>query len=167
MKKTETTLLTITILHNSETNEILLINRPEELGFPGFIGPGGKIELTESFSEGAAREVKEETGLTVKPEDLIYKGVDEFVIPGENYRYIVFHYITNTYEGNLLANPREGKPTWVSLNKLDEIQMQDWFRRRIPHFFQEGTFEISTQYNGVDRNPTSQSIRQLAKEGTS
>lgn len=161
MRKIETTLLTMTILHNRDTNKILLIDRPKELGFPGFLGPGGKIELTESFSEGAAREVREETGLIVEPEDLNYKGVDEFVIPNDNYRYIVFNYVTSKFKGELLGNSPEGTPKWVSLDELDTIAMQDWFKRRLPMFFEKGTFEISAILEDLKSAPIKEKIKKF------
>jgi len=83
MQKIEATLLTMVIVHDEKRGEILLVNRPSKLGFPGYLGPGGKIELTESFAEGAVRELREETGLLVNPEDLIYKGVDEYILVNE------------------------------------------------------------------------------------
>ncbi|MBB6454753.1 8-oxo-dGTP diphosphatase [Salirhabdus euzebyi] len=161
MKKITTTLLTMTIIHNVQKNEVLLINRPEKLGFPGYIGAGGKIELTESFSEGASREIKEETGLSVRPEDLIYKGVDEFTLLNDNYRYIVFNYLATVYSGELLAQPPEGELKWVSMDKLEDVPMQSWFRRRLPYFFQEGTFEISITHEELKTPPLREKIVKL------
>jgi 8-oxo-dGTP diphosphatase len=37
-------------------DKVLLMNRPDKLGFPGYLGPGGKVEFPESISEGAVRE---------------------------------------------------------------------------------------------------------------
>lgn len=60
-------------------DRVLLMNRPDSKGFPGYLAPGGKIEFPESLTEGAIREVYEETGLRVS--GLIYKGLDEYVVP--------------------------------------------------------------------------------------
>jgi 8-oxo-dGTP diphosphatase len=49
-------------------DKVLLINRPDNKGYPGYLAPGGKLEFPESFTEGVVREVWEETGLRVKPE---------------------------------------------------------------------------------------------------
>lgn len=80
-------------------DKVLLLDRPSNKGFPGFIAPGGKLDFPESLTEGAAREVYEETGLRVS--NLIYKGLDEFVDVKKNYRYMVFNYLTSTFEGKL------------------------------------------------------------------
>ncbi len=46
-------------------NQVLLLNRQHD-DFKGWIQLGGKVEFPESFFEAAVREVKEETGLTVR-----------------------------------------------------------------------------------------------------
>ncbi|MEK4149831.1 8-oxo-dGTP diphosphatase [Robertmurraya sp. FSL W8-0741] len=121
-------------------DKVLLINRPSERGFPGYIAAGGKVDFPESLTEGAIREVREETGLMVK--ELIYKGLAEFVDPQQNYRYMVFNYLAKSFEGELLDNPPEGELRWVPIKEALNLPMQPWFRRRFPLFFEKGTFEI-------------------------
>lgn len=53
-----------------DKDNILLINRPDKLGFPGYLGPGGKVDFPESITEGAVREIREETELIVKSETI-------------------------------------------------------------------------------------------------
>lgn len=56
----------LTMCMIQDGNNILLLNRPIEKGFPGYIAPGGKVDFPESIVGGAIREVREETGLIVK-----------------------------------------------------------------------------------------------------
>ncbi len=105
-------------------DRVLLLNRPGSKGFPGYIGPGGKVEFPESFTEGAAREVVEETGLRVRPEHLEFKGIDEYVDPKNQYRGIVFNYITTIFEGELLADPPEGELAWVRIEDALSLPMK-------------------------------------------
>ncbi|PEC82526.1 8-oxo-dGTP diphosphatase [Bacillus cereus] len=121
-------------------NEVLLIKRPDRLGFPGYIAPGGKVDFPESIVKAAKREVKEETGLLVS--NLSFKGLDEYVNPKENVRYMVFNYWTDSFDGELLMNPPEGELLWVPIDEALNLPMQDWFKERFPLFFEKGTFEI-------------------------
>ncbi|AYF05855.1 MULTISPECIES: 8-oxo-dGTP diphosphatase [Bacillus] len=121
-------------------NEVLLIQRPDRLGFPGYIAPGGKVDFPESIVKAAKREVKEETGLLVS--NLSFKGLDEYVNPKENVRYMVFNYWTDSFDGELLMNPPEGELLWVPIDEALNLPMQDWFKERFPLFFEKGTFEI-------------------------
>lgn len=144
-----------------DENKILLINRPDKLGFPGYLGPGGKVDFPESITEGAVRELREETGLIVKPEDLIFKGIDEYVVPKTNYRYMVFNYLVKKYKGDLLANPPEGELHWVNINDALELPMQSWFKRRLPLFFEKGTFEISVVWDEDNKSSIEDKLRIL------
>ncbi|GGE63558.1 8-oxo-dGTP diphosphatase [Priestia taiwanensis] len=121
-------------------DKVLLMKRPNHLGFPGYLAPGGKVEFPESIVHGTAREVKEETGLTVS--NLIFKGLDEYVNPKERVRYMVFNYWTDTFEGELLENPPEGALMWVPIDESENLPMQDWFRERFQLLLEPGTFEI-------------------------
>ncbi|WP_270607992.1 8-oxo-dGTP diphosphatase [Bacillus mobilis] len=123
-----------------QNNEVLLIQRPDHLGFPGYIAPGGIVDFPESIVQAAKREVKEETGLLVS--NLTFKGLDEYVNPKENVRYMVFNYWTDSFDGELLMNPPEGELLWVLIDEALNLPMQDWFKERFPLFFEKGTFEI-------------------------
>jgi 8-oxo-dGTP diphosphatase len=122
-------------------SRVLLIKRPDERGFPGYIAPGGKVDYPESLVEGAIREVREETGLIVKA--IVYKGLEEFLDPATGLRYMVFNYLADVVEGELLEDPPEGELLWVERDEALELPMQDWFKRRFPKFFESGTFEWS------------------------
>lgn len=153
----ETELYTMVMIEKE--GQLLLIERPSDKGFPGYIAPGGKIDFPESPAEGAEREVREETGLTVK--SLKFKGIDEFVIPRKNYRYIVYNYLAEDIDGDLLEDPPEGKLKWINRKEVMDLPMQPWFQRRLPYFFKEGVFEIHSKWDGNDQNEAEVTIREL------
>ena len=95
-------------------NEVLLQNRVKD-DWRGFAPPGGHIEPGESIVESVIREMREETGLTVKNPKLC--GVKQFPIPEG--RYVVFLFLVKEYEGELVSSD-EGEMEWIPLDRLDE-----------------------------------------------
>ncbi|MGM0827344.1 MAG: NUDIX domain-containing protein [Bacillota bacterium] len=156
--KVETVMYSLVMIQRGD--KVLLLNRPEKKEYPGYIAPGGKIDFPESPAAGAIREVREETGLQV--EKLRYKGLDEYVVPEKGFRYIVYNYLAYETTGELLENPPEGELVWVSKSEALDLPMQHFFKRKFPLFFEAGTFEIHTSWNGIDKETAEVTIRQLS-----
>ena len=95
----------------------LLQNRLKS-DWAGFFLPGGHIEAGESIVESVIREVKEETGLTIYNPKLC--GVKQF--PIESGRYLVFLFIADKFDGNLVSSS-EGKMYWINKNQLDNYNL--------------------------------------------
>lgn len=133
-----------TVCMIQDGNKVLLIHRTHD-SFKGFIPPGGKVDFPESIVQGAIREVQEETGLFVK--NIIYKGLYEYVNPKAKERYMIFNYLATEFEGELLQDPPEGTLHWVDIQDLNTIEMPLSMRRRIPYFFEPGTFEIQVTWD--------------------
>jgi len=157
LETNDTKVVLYTMCLVKDNDKILLLNRPNKLGFPGWIGPGGKVDFPESLTEGAIREVWEETGLRIN--DLVYKGLDEYVDPKQNFRYMVFNYLATSFEGELLQNPPEGELKWVPIKEALNYPMQSWFKRRFPLFFEEGTFEIYEIYDQDEKITIKESVK--------
>ncbi|WRP08598.1 8-oxo-dGTP diphosphatase [Rossellomorea aquimaris] len=156
--KVETVMYSLVMIQRGE--KVLLLNRPERKEYPGYIAPGGKVDFPESPAAGAIREVREETGLHI--EKLRYKGLDEYVVPENRFRYIVYNYLAYETSGELLDNPPEGDLVWVPKADALDLPMQPFFKRKFPLFFEEGTFEIHTSWDGSDKKTAEVIIRILS-----
>ena len=114
MKRVETVELTNLCLIR-RGGEILLQNRVKA-DWRGLALPGGHVEPGESFVDSVIREMKEETGLTVKNPRL--RGVKQFPIDGG--RYIVFLYETTEFEGEL-RDSEEGGVAWYPRDQVPNL----------------------------------------------
>ena len=97
-------------------NRILLIRRGKEPAKGEWAIPGGRVELGETMREAVAREIMEETCVSIRPGELVY--FFETIQPDPDGR-IRFHYTIFDFMAEYLAgepNPRDDAmdARWVS-----------------------------------------------------
>lgn len=83
-----------------------------------YIGVGGKFEAGESPEECLLREVKEETGLTLR--SYAFRGVVTFVFDGES--EYMFLYTADGFEGTL-TDCNEGELHWIDKDALPSLSL--------------------------------------------
>ena len=118
MGRTERAELTVLCLLEND-GRVLLQDRVKD-NWHGYALPGGHVEPGESFVEAAVREMREETGLTIKDPRLA--GVKQFPIEGG--RYVVFLFRASDWEGTLCSSD-EGRMEWVERSTLGERETVD------------------------------------------
>ncbi|CCV64500.1 MutT/NUDIX family protein [Alteracholeplasma palmae J233] len=124
-------------------DEILVLDRIDP-NWKGLTFPGGHVEKDESFNQSVIREVFEETGLTIKNPRIC--GMKQFTSKNKEYRYIVFLYKTNEFEGELQSS-NEGKVFWINKNDLEKYQAVPDFHELYEIFNKE---ELSENFNYFD-----------------
>lgn len=131
------------MIQNPETKDVLVQRRVKY--WCGITFPGGHVENGESFYDSAVREVKEETGLTVKR--LEYCGCVHWHNTDTNDKYIVFFYKTTDYEGELLKATDEGEVFFTPIDSIKDMPLSPNFDKYLDVFLNDRYTEIFCNWN--------------------
>ncbi|MBR7927423.1 8-oxo-dGTP diphosphatase [Aerococcaceae bacterium zg-ZUI334] len=123
-------------------SKVLVIDRKAK-DWPGITFPGGHVEYGESFSESVVREIKEETGLTIKCPQLC--GIKDWL--EDNIRYVVLFYKTAYFEGELQSSD-EGDVWWEELENLPNLNLSLDMLDMIRVFTEENLSEFYYRLDG-------------------
>ncbi|HWL96194.1 MAG TPA: NUDIX domain-containing protein [Nocardioidaceae bacterium] len=105
-------------LVRDEQGRLLMVQRGHAPAAGTWSIPGGRVEAGESDAEAVAREVLEETGLVVKPGELV--GTVERPTPSGDV-YDIFDYAAEVVSGELAAASDADDARWVGDAELLEL----------------------------------------------
>ena len=148
MSRTEITELTVLCLIHDEERYLLQDRVSED--WKGYTLPGGHVEPGESIVDAVIREMKEETGLTIRFPRLC--GIKQFPLKDGDYskgRYLVFLYETSAFEGELISSD-EGAMHWVEKKDINNVNLVEDFLDLIDVMMNEKYSEF--QYTVEDGN---------------
>lgn len=109
--------LTNMCMLRDRAGRVLVLDRKDK-HWSGLAFPGGHVEQGESLTDAIIREMREETGLTIRQPRLV--GVKDW--PTSNGRYMVLLYVAEEYEGEL-ASSAEGEVFWCPPEELKAREM--------------------------------------------
>lgn len=121
--------------------------------FKGFwTTPGGHIDDLENAAEAVIREVKEETGLDLKPEQIKMR---EFAInkhTNRNKIYIVSGFVAKLDQMLKPQGSSEGECEWLPIDTLDQYEIMEPVREFIKIALQDSdeVVHIAKEYNVSD-----------------
>jgi 8-oxo-dGTP diphosphatase len=105
-------------LVRDEQRRLLMVRRAHEPAAGTWSVPGGRVEPGETDAQAVAREVLEETGLVVKPGDLVGT-VERPTASGDVYD--IFDYAAEVVSGELAAATDAADARWVGDHELLEL----------------------------------------------
>jgi 8-oxo-dGTP diphosphatase len=143
-------LATLCYVFDKKNNSTLMLHRikkENDYHQGKWNGLGGKFNVGESPEECAAREIKEESGLTVK--DLCLKGFITFPDFDGIDDWYVFVFTVDEYEGKLIDSP-EGKLEWIPNDKLSSLNLWDGDKIFLKWIFGEKIFSAKFNYKDGD-----------------
>lgn len=115
-EKEQVTLANMCMLRDG-MGRVLVLDRKDK-HWSGLAFPGGHVEKGESLTDAIIREMREETGLTIRHPRLV--GIKDW--PDSAGRYIVLLYVAQEYEGKLTSSA-EGEVFWCPLEELKAREM--------------------------------------------
>jgi ADP-ribose pyrophosphatase YjhB (NUDIX family) len=122
----------------NDSGKLLMIRRTDN---DLYAIPGGALELGETISECAIREVEEETGINIETTGVIGIYSDpEHVIAftdGEVRQEFSICLRAHVVSGELRTSNESKEVLWVEPGKLDELNIHPSIRLRIKHGFDE------------------------------
>lgn len=142
MSRSENVILTNMCMVYDEEGRVLVQERVAE-DWSGLAFPGGHVEYRESFVESVIREIREETGLTVRHPRLC--GVKQWQTE-EDERYVVLLFKTKEFSGTLRSS-REGAVFWIKREELRHRALAKGFGEMLRIFESE---DLNEQYSYRD-----------------
>lgn len=101
-------------------HQVLLGLRKSAHGNGTWCPPGGHLEFGESNEQAAIREVKEETNISVNPENISLQGITNDFYKESNKHYITLHFFCKNFTGEpqLMEPDKCEKWQWFDLDNL-------------------------------------------------
>ncbi len=116
---------------------VLLVKRKFQPNRGLWALPGGLVEVGESVQEAVLREIKEETGLTVRLVGLFDVGTDIHLDDRSKprYHYVLIDFIAMPVSGRVRLNDESSAYGWFSSAEIEKLKMSRGTRDVLQSYF--------------------------------
>ena len=104
-------------------DDYVLVQLRKKKDWPGLTFPGGHVENDETLEESVIREIKEETGLSLK--SVHFCGIKEWKWESDS-RYLGFLYKSDDFEGEIQSS-KEGEVFWIKKEEIKNYPLSQDF----------------------------------------
>ena len=116
---------------------VLLVERGKEPLKGYWSLPGGAVETGETLHEGVKREILEETGLIIKPLQIVevFERIMRDAAGKAEYHYVLIDYLCLVIGGALAAADDVSEVSWVPMENLGDVRLTEGTRPVIEKAF--------------------------------
>ena len=127
-------------------NRVLLGYKKQGFGAGKYVGIGGKLEPPETIAQAAVRELKEETSLFAKPQNLWYMVYLEFVFPVKPEWNGQVHGFRLEYWDGEIQESDELRPEWFEMDSVPYHHMWDDSKLWLPQVLRGQKIRMKITY---------------------
>ncbi|MEM8800159.1 MAG: NUDIX hydrolase [Pseudomonadota bacterium] len=108
-----------------ENDQVLLVERQKPPRAREWSLPGGAQEVGETTEQAVAREVKEETGLIIRPLRLfdVFDFIERDEASRVRFHYTLIDYLAEPIGGTLVAGSDAKRACWVRIDEIEALAM--------------------------------------------
>jgi len=120
-------------------NKVLLVLRANPPAEACWAIPGGRVQLGETLQEAAEREIKEETGITIRTRDMVctFEVIERDDDGQVRFHYVIIDFAADYVGGELRAGDDAVDTRWISTEELKNLKVSQTTLKVLRQLFEQ------------------------------